>query len=75
MGWIDLASSSSSEDLFLSWLMRLPEGADVARAARAEIARLDATEPTTSLLRLRNLLVQASVHSPVQPGRQRRVHH
>ncbi|MCO5146759.1 MAG: hypothetical protein M9895_11360 [Aquamicrobium sp.] len=32
------------EDVFLVWLLGLPEGTDPAEAARIEIARIDAAE-------------------------------
>lgn len=55
------SAQASPEDVFLIWLLRLPDGADVAEAARAEIARLDRAAPLApGPLRLRGLLEQAA---------------
>lgn len=48
------------EDVFLAWLLSLPDDADVAAAARLEIARLDRKAPLSAgPLRLRQLMEQA----------------
>ncbi|MDP3896068.1 MAG: hypothetical protein Q8Q62_05285 [Mesorhizobium sp.] len=45
------------EEVFLAWLLWLPEGADMATAARREIARIDRVDnPADPLVRLRTLL-------------------
>jgi hypothetical protein len=58
---LDSHKSASSEDLFLAWFLRLPHNADVAQAARNEIARLNRLEHICeTTLRLRTMLEQAS---------------
>jgi len=59
------------EDVFLAWLLALPADADVASAARREIASLDrrAVLPAAAA-RLRALLVQAT--RPATPRRRAR---
>lgn len=53
------------EDVFFVWLLRLPDGADIARAAREEIARLDRAAPLPpGAVRLRELMVAASKAGP-----------
>jgi len=37
-------ASAAPEDIFMAWLLYLPHGTDTARAAKHEIARLDAAE-------------------------------
>lgn len=47
------------EDVFLAWLLALPGNADIADAARREIARLDRAEPLQSgPRRLRQLMIE-----------------
>ena len=47
------------EDVFLAWLLTLPSGADVAQAARREIARLDRAAPLDAgPERLRQLMME-----------------
>lgn len=59
-------AQASPEDVFLAWLVGLPEGADVVEAARAQIARLDRAVPLPAqALRLRALLEEATA---VKPG-------
>lgn len=54
-------SLPAPEDVFLAWLMMLPPDADVASAARREIARLDATAPLQpGPAQLRRLFVEAA---------------
>lgn len=49
------------EDVFLAWLLALPEGMDLAQAARREIARLDAAAPLgPGPARLRGLFIEAA---------------
>ncbi len=67
----------SPEDVFFAWMLNLPAGADLPRAARAEIARIDgAGRDCSRLLHLRGLFQQATVGS-LQPAvrRQRRIRH
>ena len=48
------------EDVFLLWLLQLPEGADIAEAARKEIVRLDGAAPLApGPARLRELMAEA----------------
>jgi len=65
-----------SEDMFLAWVMQLPHAADIAAAARIEIARLDAiNSDSETIARLRSLLVQASASRFAMPrGRSRSKH-
>ncbi|WP_421925694.1 hypothetical protein [Neoaquamicrobium sediminum] len=52
---------ASPEEVFLAWLIALPEGEDVAVAARKQIRRLDeATTVSPPLRRLRALLAEAA---------------
>ena len=65
-----------SEDMFLAWLFGLPDSANVAEAARIEIARIDrSTLPCEQVSRLRTMLVQASYQSPLVSRRRRRQRH
>lgn len=54
-------AQASPEDIFLAWVIGLPDGTDVAAAARDRIIRLDeagcASEPAR---KLRGLLEQAA---------------
>lgn len=53
------SARTSPEDVFLIWLLGLPEGADPAEAALAEIARLDAAAPLAAgPRRLRELMME-----------------
>ena len=53
------SARTSPEDVFLVWLLGLPDGTDPARAARAEIARLDRAAPLAAgPRRLRELMVE-----------------
>lgn len=55
------SSQASPEDVFLVWLMGLPADADVAAAARAEVARLDRAAPLRpGPARLRELMLEAA---------------
>lgn len=47
------------EDVFLVWLLGLPEGADPAEAARVEIARIDAAGLAQEKLRRLRALFSA----------------
>jgi len=66
----------SPEDIFLAWFLRLPHNADVAAAARAEIARLDRLDLMSETThRLRIMLEQASLYPlHVHHGRGRLQH-
>jgi hypothetical protein len=65
-----------SEDMFLAWFFGLPDGADVAEAARIEIARIDKSAlPCEQVSRLRTMLVQASYQSPPMSRSRRRQRH
>lgn len=56
------------EDVFMAWLVRLPPGADVARAALAEIARIDgAALSHAGVSQLRDLFAQAAGIQPAVP--------
>lgn len=56
-----LSAQVSPEDVFLLWLLRLPEGADIVEAARDEIARLDRLAPLPpGPARLRALMAEAA---------------
>ena len=47
------------EDVFLAWLLSLPSEADIAQAARREIARLDRAAPLDAgPKRLRQLMIE-----------------
>lgn len=60
------------EDVFLAWLLALPDILDVATAARREVARLDAAgEMGPGPARLKRLLVEAAT-APAGPARPRR---
>jgi hypothetical protein len=51
----------SPEDIFLSWLLWLPDDADVPSAAADEVARLDRHAPLEpGAKRLRDLLLSAA---------------
>lgn len=53
------APQTRPEDVFLAWLLALPDGADAAEAARREIARLDRAAPLApGLERLRQLMIE-----------------
>lgn len=53
------AAQTRPEDVFLAWLLALPENADTAAAARREIARLDRAAPLgAGPERLRTLMVE-----------------
>ena len=65
-----------SEDMFLAWFFSLPDDADVAAAARIEIARIDKSAlPCEQVARLRTMLVQASYHQPPMSRSRRRQRH
>lgn len=54
-------AQASPEEVFLAWLIALPEGEGVAVAARKQIRRLDeATTVSPPLRRLRALLEEAA---------------
>ncbi|SFU12913.1 hypothetical protein [Mesorhizobium sp. YR577] len=56
----DLALSCP-EEIFLSWLLWLPQGSDIRTAAAREVARLDRRAPLPDdLRRLRALLITAA---------------
>jgi len=53
------SSRTSPEDVFLVWLLGLPDGTDPARAALAEIDRLDRAAPLAAgPRRLRELMAE-----------------
>lgn len=62
----------SPEDIFLAWLLDLPDDADIVEAARLEIARLEQAPPAggadTRLCRLFTEAAEASM----RPVRRRR---
>jgi hypothetical protein len=63
-----IARRGTSEDMFLAWLFGLPEGTNVADAARSAIARIDAASDSGEQLgRLRKLLLQATLNQPATP--------
>lgn len=52
-------AQTKPEDVFLAWLLGLPDGTDPAQAARAEIARLDRAAPLAAgPRRLRELMAE-----------------
>jgi hypothetical protein len=52
---------SCPEEIFLSWLLWLPQGSDIRTAAAREVARLDRRAPLPDdLRRLRALLITAA---------------
>ena len=56
-----ISAGTSPEDVFLFWLLLLPEGTDIAEAARDEIARLDRAAPLPpGPARLRELMAQTA---------------
>lgn len=66
----------TSEDMFLAWFFNLPDNANVADAARIEIARIDdAASPCAQVARLRSLLHQATLNQPAAPRHRRRQRH
>jgi hypothetical protein len=57
--------AASPEDIFLVWVLSLPDGVDVSVAAAAEIVRLDdARLRSTRVKRLRELFVAAAECAP-----------
>lgn len=53
------APQTRPEDVFLAWLLALPDGADTTEAARREIARLDRAAPLApGPERLRQLMIE-----------------
>lgn len=71
-----LKSRATSEDMFLAWFFNLPADANVADAARIEIARIDgAASPCAQVARLRSLLHQATLNQPAAPRHRRRQRH
>jgi hypothetical protein len=66
----------TSEEIFLAWFLNLPDGVNVADAARIEIARIDdAASPCAQVARLRSLLHQATLNQPAAPRHRRRQRH
>jgi hypothetical protein len=62
-------SPASPEEIFLAWLLSLPDGVDAPEAAAAEIVRLDrARVRSRARERLRELFVAAAEY-PVPEGR------
>lgn len=62
-----------AEDVFLAWLLHLPDGTDLAEAARREIDRLDEAAPLPhEPRRLRSLFVEAVQAGSFMPGRRSR---
>ncbi len=67
------STQTSPEDVFLLWLLQLPERADVAEAARSEIARLDRAAPLSpGPARLRELMAEAAEAGSPRISRLRR---
>lgn len=73
----DVAEKTGTpEEMFLYWFLQLPANADVAQAARSEIARIDGSEPADAgMARLRGLLLQATLNQPSTPRHRRRTRH
>ena len=68
--------SSSSEDMFLAWVLSLSENASVADAARLEIARIDRIDsPGECMVRLRDMLLQATMNQPCSRRSRKRLRH
>ncbi len=54
------SAQTRPEDVFLLWLLQLPEGTDVAEAARKEITQMDRDAPLSPrATRLRELMAEA----------------
>jgi hypothetical protein len=63
-------AQSRAEDVFLAWVLGLPDDADIALAAKVEVARLDRSAPLPpGAERLREFLVEATRFSPRRTGR------
>ncbi len=76
MGEGPSSQSETPEALFLAWLFAQPQGADIATAARLEIARMGRTDiATETRARLIGLLAQATVTPPGASRRGRRLRH
>lgn len=61
------------EDVFLNWIFSLPDGADLPRAARGEIDRIDRSgHPGPDVSKLRGLFEQASLGQSWRGGRRGR---
>jgi len=70
------SQSRTPEALFLAWLFAQPQGADIATAARLEIARMGRTDiETETRVRLIGLLAQATVTPQGASRRGRRLRH
>lgn len=66
-------TNQSAEDRFLAWVLRLDSPADMAEAAKREIARLDRDHAADDeSLRLRAFLLQAVAFQPHAPRARRR---
>lgn len=72
----DSPKSATSEDLFLAWFLRLPHDADVAQAARSEIARLNRLEHICDTTYRFRIMLEQAVHFPAHssPSRRRLQH-
>ncbi len=76
MGEGSSSQSRTPEALFLAWLFAQPQGADIAAAARVEIARVGRTDiETETRVRLIGLLAQATVTPQGASRRGRRLRH
>lgn len=63
-----LPGCPAPEDVFLVWLLNLPDGADLAAAARSEIARIDRSRlRNAKVARLRDLFVEAACSADAPP--------
>ncbi|MDB5523059.1 MAG: hypothetical protein JWM58_822 [Rhizobium sp.] len=68
--------AGASEEMFLIWFFGLPDEANVADAARVEIARIDNEASSCEhILRLRGLLIQATLNQPAGPRTRKRQRH
>jgi|APThiThiocy_ev2_2_1041544.scaffolds.fasta_scaffold01235_12 hypothetical protein len=65
-------ASATPQDVFLAWLLTLPDGTDVPAAARLEVDMIDRSKsPLPALLTLRTMMVQAMTPVGLRPERRR----
>jgi hypothetical protein len=60
---------AAPEEIFLAWLLNLPDGVDVSRAAAAEIVRLDRARLRSARGRRLRELFAAAAECAVPKGR------
>ena len=71
------STAATPEDLFLAWFLRLPHTADIAEAARIEIARLNTLETISDTTHRLKIMLELASHMPahVAHSNRRRSHH